>query len=57
MLIRAKFITKRKTDAVWNPSKIRWAFYSITNTFQIIFDALSNFICYEGIFNDSYLNY
>ena len=27
---------------------MHWDIYSIFNAFQMIFDAISNFICYEG---------
>ena len=33
------------------------SFYSIINVFQKIFDALSNYIYYEGRFNYPYLNH
>ena len=41
---------KKKAQCGFEPTKMHWAFYRITNAFQMIFDALSNFICYEGSF-------
>ena len=35
----------------FEPAKMHWTFYSITNAFQMIFDTLSNFICHDGLFN------
>ena len=39
---------KKKVRCGFEPAKMHWDFYSITNAFQMIFDAISNFICYEG---------
>ena len=41
---------KKKAQCGFEPAKMHWAFYRFTNAFQMIFDALSNFICYEGSF-------
>ena len=41
---------KKKTQCGFKPAKMHWAFYRFTNAFQMIFDALSYFICYEGCF-------
>ena len=39
---------KKKDRCGFEPAKMYWTFYSITNAFQMIFDAKSNFICYEA---------
>ena len=46
---------KKKAQCGFEPAKMHWAFCRFTNAFQMIFDALSNFICYEGSFNIKYM--
>ena len=41
---------KKKAQCGFEPAKMHWAFYRFTNAFQMIFDELWNFICYEGSF-------
>ena len=41
---------KKKAQWGFELAKMHWAFYRFTNEFRMIFDALSNFICYEGSF-------
>ena len=41
---------KKKAQCSFESAKIHWAFYRFTNVFQMIFAALSNFICYEVSF-------
>ena len=40
---------KKKAQCGFESAKMYWAFNRLTNAFQMIFDALSNFICYKGI--------
>ena len=42
---------KKKAQCGFEPIKMHWTFYRSTNAFQMISDALSNFICYEGSYN------